>query len=88
MFSREAKTKIDQLFNLDGIDLDAEMNGSMAKVRMAEARRKRYYDRKLRSFQHEASLLVDAWELVLWNNHDQGIGKSKKPNRQWLYRVV
>ena len=86
MFNREAKTKVDRMFNLDRIDLDAEMNASIAKVnREAEAGRiKKYYDRKVK----RANL--KSGKLVLWHVHDQGRGKSKKLNRKWQgpYRVI
>src|SRR5699024_2664694 len=86
MFNREARTKVDRMFNLDRTDLDAEMNRSIAKVnRETEmARIKSYYDRKVKR------TCVKPGELVLWHVNAKGVGKSKKLNRKWKgpYRVV
>ena len=86
MFNREAKTKVDRLFNLDRIELDAEINTSIARInREAETKRiKRYYDRK------RSDAVLKPNELVLWHVQEQGRGKSKKLNQKWRgpYRVI
>ena len=77
---------MDRMFNLDSIELDTEMNKSIAKVnRETETKRiKQQYDRQRKP----ADIRPD--QLVLWHVQEQGASKSKKLNRKWVgpYRVV
>ena len=86
MFNREAKTKVDRMFDLDRVEIDAEMNVAIANTnRAAETKRiKSYYDRKRKDARLEPG------QLVLWHVHETGAGKSKKLNSKWQgpYRVV
>ena len=86
MFNREARCKLDREFELERINLDAEMNRSIARInREAETTRvKKYYDRK-----KKISARLRAGQLVLWHVQEQGVGTSKKLNAKWKgpYRV-
>jgi len=84
-FGREARTKLDRVFQLERPCFDEEMNRTIARInRDAQMRQgKRQYDKKKKP----ARLTVG--ELALWHVQEQGVGKSKKLNRKWRgpYRV-
>ena len=87
MFNREARCRIDRMFDLERIEIDPEMHTSAARAKRAKQveRMKRNYDKR---GINKAN--VQPGELVVWHVHDQGRGKSRKLNQRWQgpFRVV
>ena len=86
MFGREAKIKLDRMFNLERPEIDAEINKTIAKINREteNLKTKKYYDRKLKKSK------VKQTDLVMWHSEEQGLGKSRKLNKRWKgpFRVV
>ena len=80
MFNREARCRIDRIFDWEQVEIDPEVNKAEARAKRVKQmdRMKRYYDKR-----NTRPANVNTGELVVWHLHEQGRGKSRKLNQRW-----
>ncbi|KAH9398026.1 hypothetical protein TYRP_019400 [Tyrophagus putrescentiae] len=88
MYNREARTQLDNNYQLSRQPLDPVINRVAAAVnrKTEQCRMKKQYDRKRR----RKTAQLKEGDLVAWHVQEQGTGKSKKLNVKWKgpYRVI
>ena len=80
MFNREARCRIDRMFDLERIEVDPDVNKAEARAKRVKQadRMKQNYDKRGINMAN-----VQPGELVVWHVHEQGRGKSRKLNQRW-----
>ncbi|KAH9388415.1 hypothetical protein TYRP_023507 [Tyrophagus putrescentiae] len=88
MYNREARTQLDNNYQLSRQPLDPVINRVAAAVnrKTEQCRMKKQYDKRRR----RKTAQLKEGDLVAWHVQEQGTGKSKKLNVKWKgpYRVI
>ncbi|KAH9406657.1 hypothetical protein TYRP_013640 [Tyrophagus putrescentiae] len=88
MYNREARTQLDNNYQLSRQPLDPVINRVAAAVnrKTEQCRMKKQYDKRRR----RKTAQLKEGDLVAWHVQEQGMGKSKKLNVKWKgpYRVI
>ncbi|KAH9398602.1 hypothetical protein TYRP_018846 [Tyrophagus putrescentiae] len=88
MYNREARTQLDNNYQLSRQPLDPVINRVAAAVnrKSEQCRMKAQYDKRRR----RKTAQLKEGDLVAWHVQEQGMGKSKKLNVKWKgpYRVI